>query len=206
MYDELIESLRQAYDESAVERDKRGRGGWKVVERHAFLELLQQEEKRNLLEIGAGPGIDSRFFQENGLQVVATDLSPQMVELCHEKGLEAYVMDFKNLDFPEEHFDAVYALNCLLHVPKSDLPEILLTIKRLMKPAGLFYLAVYGGMESEGVFEDDHHWPKRFFSFYTDEQMMELAGSVFEIHDFKVIMPEEVSEGLHVQRLILRKL
>jgi SAM-dependent methyltransferase len=33
-----------------------------------------------LLELGAGTGQDSLFFQENGLAVVATDLSPRMVE------------------------------------------------------------------------------------------------------------------------------
>lgn len=57
------------------------------------------------------------------LQVVATDLSPAMVGFCRQKGLDAHVMDFLHLDFPAGSFDAVYALNCLLHVPNADLPE-----------------------------------------------------------------------------------
>ncbi|TMD70000.1 MAG: class I SAM-dependent methyltransferase [Chloroflexi bacterium] len=44
-----------------------------------------------MLEIGAGTGNDSLFFRDNGLHVVCTDLSPAMVDLCTEKGLEAYV-------------------------------------------------------------------------------------------------------------------
>ena len=205
MYDQVIEALRQSYDASADEREKGEQNGWKLRERQAFLELLLQEEKTNLLEIGAGPGKDSKFFQDSGLQVVASDLSPQMVQLCREKGLEAHVMDFKNLDFAAERFDAVYALNCLLHVPKKDLPDILATIKRLLKPSGLFYMAIYGGQDSEAVWEEDNHRPKRFFSFYSDEQISKISSSLFDIHDFKIITPDNAGEGLHVQRLILRK-
>jgi ubiquinone/menaquinone biosynthesis C-methylase UbiE len=62
-----------------------------------------------LLEVGAGTGQDSIFFQVNGLAVAATDLSPGMVESCRRKGLEAYVMDLKDLSFPAESFDAAYA-------------------------------------------------------------------------------------------------
>ncbi len=205
MYDEIIGTLSEAYDNSAVDRDQNVRERWKVEERAAFLGLLQREGKKALLEIGAGPGRDSLFFQQNGLQVVATDLAPEMVQLCLAKGLEAYVSDFKSLDFEAQRFDGAYALNCLLHVPKQDLPEVLQVIEQLLKPGGLFFVAVYGGQESEGLWEEDQHRPKRFFSFFTDEGLSKAVGSVFEICDFKVISPPTVSEGLHIQRLILRK-
>lgn len=205
MYDEIIKSLRQAYDTSAVERDKASRGSWRIRERHKFLELLAKEKRSTLLEIGAGPGKDSKFFHDNGLQVIATDLSPQMVALCREKGLEAYTMDFKNLDFPTESFDAVYAFNSLLHVPKQDLQAVLVTLQKLLKPSGLFFVAVWGGKESEGVWEDDRQRPKRFFSFFTDEELKKTVSSFFDIYDFEALMMPDSDEGLHIQRLILRK-
>ncbi len=65
-----------------------------------------------------------------------------MVELCRAKGLTAHVMDFMSLDFPAESFDAVYALNCLLHVPKKDLGGVLATVQRLLN-AGWFILFGY---------------------------------------------------------------
>ena len=206
MYEKLIDELRQAYDDSAADRQQGSLSAWKIRERQTFLDLLKQEEKTVLLEIGAGPGKDSKFYQDNGLQVASTDLSPQMVQLCRDKGLEAYEMDFKNLDFPSGHFDAVYALNCLLHVPKKDLPEVLAGIQRLLKPSGLFFMAVYGGPDSEGVWEKDYHQPKRFFSFYSDERIKRAVAHTFDIYDFKSIMPpSETDQDLHIQRLILRK-
>jgi SAM-dependent methyltransferase len=148
--------------------------------------------------------VDGRFFQDNGLTVTCTDLSPEMVRLCREKGLDAHVMDFLNLDFPAAHFDAVYALNCLLHVPKTDLPRVLQAIRRVLKPGGLMFMAVYGGFEHEDVWEDDNHEPKRFFAFYTDEQVQAVFGQFFEVEQFTAV-DNDTQNGLHSQILILRR-
>lgn len=206
MYRQVTEELRLAYDRAADERDKKEISPWKFSERQAYLQLLQREGKEKLLEIGAGPGRDSLFFQENGLQVVSTDLSPQMVRLCRQKGLEAYEMDFLNLNFAGANFDAVFALSCLLHVPKADLGDVLLEIRRVMAPGGLFFLGVYGGIERDGSWEDDKHVPKRYFALYLDEQIEAITGEYFTIRDFKKIpLPDSKRSGIHYQRLILQK-
>lgn len=204
MYDKIINDLRTAYDGSAQKRDQTPKSTWKVTTRQVFLEQLQGEDKTRLLEIGAGTGIDGRFFQDNGLTVACADLSPEMVRLCRAKGLDAHVMDFLNLDFPEQHFDAVYALNCLLHVPKPDLPRVLQSIRRVLKPGGLFFMAVYGGFEHEGVWDEDYHQPQRFFAFYTDERIQEIVAQIFKLEQFTAV-DNNNEVGLHSQILILRK-
>jgi len=206
MYESVIGKLRDAYDSSAPDRQQRSVASWKLDERRAFFDLLQIEGKESLLEIGAGPGKDSLFFQDKGMKVVSTDLSPQMVQLCRDKGLEAYEMDFLNLDFPDFYFDAVYALNCLLHVPKVELPVVLRAIYRVLKPSGLFFLGVYGGFESQGIWEEDRHTPKRFFAFYTDDQLLEIVTRTFLLHDFKrIAVPDLSHRDMVFQRLIVRK-
>lgn len=203
-YQQAIESLRLAYSrESAKERDQATKDSWKIVERQAFLDLLKREQKQSLLEVGAGAGTDSLFFQENGLRVTCTDLSPAMIELCRAKGLEAYVMDFLSLDFPPASFDAIYALNCLLHVPTDDLPRVLEKLRSLLHPGGLFFLGVYGGSEQEGIRAEDWHRPPRFFAHHTDEFMLEMTARFFEIVSFKTI---EIGENVwHFQSMILRR-
>jgi len=204
MYQQVTDNLRQSYDRNAAERNGSGIEAWKVKERQYFLEKLQQEGKHNLLEIGAGPGRDSKFFQDSGLDVTCTDLSPEMVELCRAKGLNAHVMDFLSLDFPDESFDAVYALNCLLHVPKQDLGSVLEKIQRLIKPNGLFFIGVYGNEDFEGAWPSDNYTPKRFFSFHTDEGIQKAVTSYFELVYFKTI-PVENNQH-HFQAMILRPL
>ena len=137
MYDES--KLRAFYDADAPRRDSYDVYAWKQVERQRFFEELSSHGAMNLLELGAGAGKDSLYFQEQGLKVVAIDLSPEMVKRCREKGLEAYEMNYRNLAFPPKSFDAVYAFNSLLHTPKKDLPEVLTGIRKVLKPEGLFF-------------------------------------------------------------------
>lgn len=204
MYDDILPTLREAYDKYAAERDTYEVADWKAVERANFLSMLQAEGKRRLLEIGAGPGKDSQFFQESGLDVTCTDLSPEMVAICQSKGLNAHVMDFLHLDFPAESFDAVYALNCLLHVPKADLPTVLGKIQGLLKPGGLFFMGVYGGQDFEGIWPDDHYTPQRFFAFYTDDQIKAIVTRFFDLPYFKSI-PVEGDDVSTFQSMILRR-
>lgn len=202
-YDDVIPTLKQAYDNHAGERDEAELADWKIVEREHFLALLQSEGKRSLLEIGAGPGHFGAFFRDRGLDVTCTDLSPEMVRLCRQKGLTAHVMDFLHLDFPPVSFDAVFALNCLLHVPGVDLDRVLAAVQRLLQPGGLFFYGVYGGHSFEGVWPEDHHNPKRYFVFYPDDELRRRVAGRFDEVSFRVIQLEDDRES-HFQSLTLR--
>lgn len=203
-YQEILPKLQNYYDQDAEKRDAVVKTEWKVAEREHFLNYLFAEEKSTLLEVGAGTGQDSLFFQDHGLEVISTDLSPAMVERCRQKGLKAFVRDFQNLDFPPESFDAVYALNCLLHVPKNDLPNVLANLRNLLRPGGLFYMGVYGGENQEGIFEHSEKRRGRFFSFYSNERLTEIVTQFFEIVYFKTVELQMDDEEIF-QSLILRR-
>lgn len=207
MYSQIIDNLRSAYDQKVEERDGKSIAHWKERERDHFLAALRNEGKRTLLEIGAGTGKYGRFFQDQGLDVVVTDLSPAMVKACRNKGLDARVMDFLNLDFPANTFDAVFALNTLLHVPKNDFAGVLRAVKRVLKQDGLFYLGQYGGQDFEGVHPDDHYRPQRFFSHFADESMKKAVSQEFDIIYFEAVVPADRKEPnvtYNFQSIILR--
>lgn len=202
LYRTIADDLRAAYDGSAEARSSSERASWQLKERESFLARLRQEGRGSLLDIGAGAGHDSEYFAEHGLTVVATDLSPQMVEMCRRRGLDAHVTDVLHLDPCQGPFDAAYAMNSLLHVPNSDLQGALAAIRRTLKPGALFYLGVYGGQDPfEGILESDWHVPPRFFSFRTDEQLIAEVQVFFLVEDFHV-----VEEDRHFQALTLRAL
>jgi ubiquinone/menaquinone biosynthesis C-methylase UbiE len=196
--------LIEAYNKYAATRESQAIESWKLELRAEFLSLIKEENKASLLEIGAGAGKDSLFFQENGLHVKCIDLSPELVKICQQKGLDAQIMDMTELSFPKNSFDVVYALNSLLHIPKKDLPAVLKNIQTVLKPNGLFYMGVYGSEhESEHIWENDRYTPKRFFAFYSDKHLQEITGQYFEKISFKKITFE--GDQPHFQRLILRK-
>lgn len=198
-------NLRAAYDRKAAERDAAQPQAWKTAEREAFLTLLQEEGARSLLELGAGPGHDSLYFQQQGLDVTAADLSPRMAALCRDKGVAAVVMDLSRATFPAAAFDAVYSFNALLHVPRAELPGVLREIDRVLRPDGLVYVGVYGGPDQEGVWADDAYEPQRFFAFYSDEGLRLALSRVFNLVYFRRIPVPEAGEGLHFQSVIVRK-
>ena len=201
-YDRVVADLRQAYGPAAAaDRDSRGKEAFKIDERQRFLDLLRERDATSLLEVGAGPGHDSLYFQGQGLRVLCTDLSPAMVELCRAKGLDARVADFLSLPVPPGSFDAVYALNCLLHVPSPDLPRVLDAIEQVLVPGGLFYAGTWGGADEEGPLRDDDHPVPRFFAFRSDKRMREALARRFRVLSFRTV---DVG-GNHFQSFVLEK-
>jgi SAM-dependent methyltransferase len=201
-YCQVVASLCQAYGPvAAAERDVRPKEAFKVDERQRFLDLLRDRDAATLLEVGGGTGHDSLYFQEQGLQVLCTDLSPAMVELCRAKSLSARVADFFSLGVSPASFDAVYALNCLLHVPSPDLPRVLESIGEVLVPGGLFYVSTWGGADEEGPIRDDHHPVPRFFAFRSDQRMSQALAERFHVLSFRTFD----TDGNHFQSFVLEK-
>ncbi|MFC1533729.1 class I SAM-dependent methyltransferase [Thermodesulfobacteriota bacterium] len=200
-YNELLEDLRNAYDSKALERNGLSIEPWKSQERERFLLEIKQKGTERLLEIGCGTGRDAKYFESKGLEVICVDLSATNIALCRDKGLNAHVMDFFHLDFPPSSFDAVFALNCLLHVPVDSLSKALVIINKILKPTGLFYMGVYGGRNAEGVLSDDNYEPKRFFCTYTDTRIIQIVSEIFDLLYFRRM---DIGRPVHFQSMIFR--
>ncbi len=201
---EFTRQLQQAYDRTADERSRGEMEPWKAAERQRFLDELVRAGSRRLLEVGAGHGRDSLFFREQGLAVTCADLSFNMAALCRGNGLNAVQTDMRFLPFAPDHFDAVYAMNSLLHIPRSEIRTVMRQICAVLSTDGRFYYGVYGGKDHEGIWEDDHYQPKRFFNYYPDEDLVTLVSDYFSVESFKSIKLTDRG-GLHFQSLILRK-
>jgi len=90
---------------------------------------------RRYLEVGCGPGdMAARVLQELGAEVVALDLSPRMVHLTRERGVDARVGDVQELPFEDASFDCAVAAWMLYHVP--DLERGLAELARVLRPRG----------------------------------------------------------------------
>ena len=196
--------LAAAYDAAADERERGDLAPWKADERARFLARLRDSGAQTLLELGAGTGVHGRWFADQGLAVTATDLSAVMVEHCRAKGLTALQMDMQSLAFATP-FDAVFALNCLLHVPNTQLAMALERIAGAMRRGALGFLGQWSGPEGEGPFAGDHYQPKRFFSFRTDDALKRALAQHFAIVDFRN-EPYGGPDGLPFQAATVRRL
>ena len=92
-------------------------------------------EPRRVLEVGCGWGELAEWIAgETGADVVATDLSPRMVELARERGVDAQVADVQRLPFADGEFDVAVAAWMLYHVP--ELERAIAELARVLRPGG----------------------------------------------------------------------
>lgn len=99
-----------------------------------FLDLLVPGCR--ILEMGCGGGRDAARIIERGFELDATDGTPAMVRKANERfGVGARVMRFDELD-ADQAYDAVWAHACLLHLARADLPGVLASILRALRPGG----------------------------------------------------------------------
>jgi SAM-dependent methyltransferase len=203
MNDEIKKNLIVTYDKYARDRYQAKHADWKLAEKEKFYILLKENKSKLILDLGAGPARDAPYFRDKGLNIICIDLSKEMIGICAEHDLLSSVMDIECLGVIDDSFDAVWAMNSLLHIPKDNIENILSDIKRILKPGGVFYLGMYGGHDFEGIWEDDFYTPKRFFSFYTDDDLKKLVLSHFNIIEFNKISLE--NRETDFQSVISRK-
>lgn len=210
MDQKIKEQLIQAYDADAQRRDSGDgkRGMWKHALREEFVSLVKEVNKKSILELGSGAGLDAKYFQDNGFTVTASDLSPEMVKVCERRGLQAKILDMYDLKALGQTFDAIYSLNVLLHIPRKDIGLILENIADVLNPNGIFFYGVYGygNLDQEQVSVDERKMNMpRFFSFLSDETLLKEAKKKFEVIDFKRLELQEADPNYYFQALFLRK-
>lgn len=98
-----------------------------------------------ILDAGCGPGRDILAFVKMGYTAVGFDAAEEMVKYVTAQGLSAIKGFFHEMTFFEE-FDAVWASASLVHVPPSDLSDVLKRFWRALKPNGILAISFKEGI------------------------------------------------------------
>lgn len=102
---------------------------------------------KKVLDVGCGFGRPAvKLAEKTGCEVVGITISQEQVleanRYAQERGLEKQVvfqyMDAMSLAFDADSFDAVWAFECLFHMP--DRSEVLRQIARVLRPGGRLIL------------------------------------------------------------------
>lgn len=132
-----------------------------------FLSKLPKEGR--ILDLGCGSGRDTKYFLDHGFQAEAVDGSEEMCRAAEElTGTEVKQMMFADLDVTER-YDGIWACASLLHLPKTELAEVLEKTEKALKQDGILYLSFkYGDFDGERN--------ERHFTDFTEETWKEFAG------------------------------
>jgi len=102
-----------------------------------LFDAVREVSPTRLLDVGCGAGEMAKRIQvELGADVVALDSSQRMVDLTHERGIEAVLGDIQRLPFVDGEFDCVVAGWVLYHV--VDREKAISECARVLRPGGRF--------------------------------------------------------------------
>jgi SAM-dependent methyltransferase len=168
------------------------------------LGAVSRAEPRRVLEVGCGMGeFAERVVRETGAEVVATDLSPRMVELTRNRGLDANVADVQALPFEDGEFDCAVANWMLYHVPELDLA--LGELRRVLRPGGTLVATTIGGEHMADVWRlVAFGVPQREFSRESGEELLGRHFARVERQDVdaELVFPNEAAVHRYVESTV----
>ncbi len=144
-FDRLADTYDEVFTSSRIGRAQRG-AVWQELER-AF------HPGQRILEINCGTGVDAVYLASRGVEVLACDVAPRMIEIARQRlvgtGPRASV-DFRVLGTEgiatlenAAPFDGAFSnfggLNCI-----ADLPAVARDLARLLRPGARALLCLFG--------------------------------------------------------------
>lgn len=198
MEDSYKKHLIDSYNYEAQIRAKEEQDCWKNREVEHFITVLKKYEMKSLIDLGCGSGKEALIFKREGFDVKCIDLSEEMIKICLALGLEAGCMDFCDIKYDNEIFDAGFAMSSLLHVPKRNITIVIEQIHRCLKINGILYVGLYKGFY-EGLLPMDNN---RYVAMYQTDELIRYFNPYFSILEVRNIRPDRTSRYLS---LILQK-
>ena len=121
-----------------------------LILRQPFLDEIGQYLPRGgrILDFGCGFGLFSLYFalRAPSCHITGVDLNRRRIQHARDS---AQKLGLSNVDYHEgsalegregEHFDAIYMLDLVHHLPAADVPEFLEKTRALLNPGGVLLL------------------------------------------------------------------
>lgn len=171
-----------------------------------------------ILEVGCGPGVDSSFFHQSGLNVTATDFCPEFVAIVRERfpQINCFEMDMTKIQLPLSSFDGIFGFATFLHIPRREGSDVLKSFYHLLKNNGVLFLSLiesekfpeytienWGGKENNPV----------LFTCYSPEEitakLLNIGFTKVEIHrvesELYANLPRLVERGVKHNQILAFK-
>jgi ubiquinone/menaquinone biosynthesis C-methylase UbiE len=139
----LDESNNRSYydDFSKGYERERGRGYHQLLDDLELSVIEPFVAGRRVLEVGCGTGLILGRLAQSAQDAWGIDLSPKMLQVARDRGLQVVQSSATQLPFADASFDTVCSFKVLPHVP--DIAGALSEIARVTRPGGAMVLEFY---------------------------------------------------------------
>lgn len=124
-----------------------------------------------VLDLGCGGGHDSLALLQLGFDVTACDGSAELALEAEKRiGRRVDVVRFQEIDW-NQCFDGIWAEASLLHVPRTELGDVLARIRQALRPRGILHASFKAGeAEAHDRFGRYYNYPSAEWLRFCFEQ------------------------------------
>jgi SAM-dependent methyltransferase len=123
-----------------------------------------------VLELGCGTGSFTRELAHSGADVIAIDVSPELLEIaranCSAANVQYQIQNAYSLSYSDAVFDSVVGSSVLHHL---EIVAALRDVYRVLKPAGTIYFTEPNMLNPQIVVQKNIPWVKRKLGDSPDE-------------------------------------
>jgi len=123
-----------------------------------------------VLELGCGAGYFTQELARSGADIVAIDVSPELLEIaranCSAPNVRYQIQNAQALSYSEAVFDSVVGSSVLHHL---EIEEALREIYRVLKPMGTIYFTEPNMLNPQIAIQKNIPWIKRKLGDSPDE-------------------------------------
>ena len=123
-----------------------------------------------VLELGCGIGYFTRELARCGADVVAVDVSPELLEIaranCSAPNVRYEIQNAYELSYPGDAFDSVVGSSVLHHL---EIEEALRQIHRVLRPGGTMFFTEPNMLNPQIVIQKNVPWVKQRLGDSRDE-------------------------------------
>jgi SAM-dependent methyltransferase len=179
---DVTRDLRSYYEAEARLRVRAALSEQRIALIEDFITLLQSENRRSVVDFGAGPGHDGERFVGAGHTYVGVDLAHGNALLAAERNVTVVQAHLAALPFKSDSFEAGWSMSTLMHFPETEVPAAMRAMSETLQPGAPFLVGVWGGDDGDVISDSGIEGHRRFFSLRSHEQNGELltAGGAIE--------------------------
>lgn len=147
----------------------------------ALLDAIEGDPPYSILDLGCGPGRDLQYFSSLGHKASGLDGSKKFAAMARRySGCEVLHQDFLAMSLQKDRYDGVFANASLFHVPRQELPRVLLELFDTLRHRGVLFCSNPRGNNEESVEGDRYGY---FLDLDTWRNYAEAAGFT-EVHHY----------------------
>jgi SAM-dependent methyltransferase len=200
----LDADLTAYYDAEARAGLRTTQAPMRVALRQRFIQLLRSEHRHLIIDVGAGPGLDTVGFQSEGFDAIAVDLAPANAAVMRDRGLVGVAGSLYALPFTDATFHALWTMSTFVHVPHDRFDDAITEMLRVVAPGAPLSIGTWGGQDFEGVPEHGELRPFRFFSLASHDRWRAMLAAHADVEQFETFPPTDPS-GWEYQLAVLRR-